>query len=251
MKKIILGLVLSLSISAVFACHIDPFGKCEDQSYFITRLFNPNSVYNFIVAGDTIETFTTGSIVQDSVFSLTIPSETEVLMAYNYIGSDFIEYSSAVSSTNQYAGCGALAIKFSSITTQRDGENVTVNFINYDESEVLRYDIMVSKNSKDWVQWQSVQPTGQQSYSINLASKRVIVIAAFVLPFIFFVNKKSQRKARFKFLAYMLILMSVVLFSCTKETGNIAPIKLSDYSLVKINAVKVDGSIVSSEIKSL
>ena len=142
MKKLLLGLVLPLSISTLFACHIDPFGKCEDQSYFITRIFNPNSIYHFIVAGDTMETFTTGSIVQDSVFSLTIPEGTEVLMAYNYIGSDFIEYSSAVSSTNQYAGCGALAIKFSSITTQRDGENVTVNFTNYDESEVLRYDIM-------------------------------------------------------------------------------------------------------------
>ena len=54
----------------------------------------------------------------------------------------------------------------------------------------------------------------------------------------------------FKFLAYMLILMAVVLFSCTKETGNIEPIKLSDYTLVKVNAVKVDG-VVSSEIKSL
>ena len=251
MKKLLLGLVLSLSISTVLACHIDPIGECDGNSYFITRIFNPNSVYHFIAAGDTIETFTTGSVVQDSVFSLPIPAGTEILMAYNYAGSDFIEYSSSTSADYQFAGCGALAVQFSNISAQRDGENVTVNFTNYDESEVLRYDIMVSKNSKDWVQWQSVQPAGQQSYSINLASKRVIVIAAFVLPFIFFVNKKSQRKARFKFLAYMLILMAVVLFSCTKETDSIAPFKLSDYSLVKINAVKVDGSIVSSEIKGL
>ena len=112
MKKLLLGLVLFLSISTVLACHPEPIGECDGNSYFITRVFNPNSIYHFIVAGDTIETFTTGSIVQDSVFSLPIPSGTEVLMTYNSIGSDFIEYSSAVSSANQYAGCGALEIKF-------------------------------------------------------------------------------------------------------------------------------------------
>ena len=251
MKKIILGLVLSLSISALFACHIDPIGKCENQSYFITRIFNPNSIYHFIVTGDTIETFTTGSIVQDSVFSLPISAGTTVTMAYNYIGSTFIEYSSAVSSSDRYAGCGALAVQFANVSTQRDGNNIKVNFTNEDESEVLRYDIMLSKDGKDWVQWQSVQPTGQHSYSIRLTTERAAkIITAFILPALFFVNKKSQRKARLKLLSYVLILMVVVLFSCTKETDSILPIKLSEYSLVKVNAVKIDG-IISSEIKSL
>ena len=235
MKKLLLGLVLSLSISTLFACHIDSLGKCEDQSYFITRLFNPNSIYHFIVAGDTIETFTTGSIVQDSVFSLTIPAGTEVLMSYNYLGSDFIEYSSAVSSANRYAGCGALAIKFSNITTQRDGENVTVNFTNYDESEVLRYDIMVSKNSKDWVLWQSINPTGQHSYSIKLGALSI----AFLLPFLVFFKSKKIRP-----LLYLALM--IVIFSCTKE---IRRDKITDYNLVKVDAVKID-TIVSSEVKS-
>lgn len=91
MKKLLLGLALSLSISAVLACHIDPIGECDGNSYFITKIFNPNSVYNFIVSGDTVETFTTGLVVQDSVFSLHITAGTKVTMAYNYTGSTFIE----------------------------------------------------------------------------------------------------------------------------------------------------------------
>ena len=247
MKKIILGLVLSISISTLLACHIDPLGKCENQSYFITRIFNPNSIYHFIVAGDTIETFATGGVVRDSVFSLPIPAGTTVTMSYNYIGSTFIEYSSAVSSSNKYAGCGALAVQFADIKVQKDRNKTTIGFTNYDENEVLRYEIMVSKkDGKDWVHWQSVHPTGQHSYSIGLATERAAkVIAAFVLPFMFF----SRRKL--KPLVYMIILMVVVLFSCTKEADSIALIKLNDYSLVKVNAVKVDGSIISSEIKSL
>ena len=136
MKKLFLGLVLSLSISAVFACHPEPIGQCEGQSYFITRLFNPNSIYHFIVSGDTIETFTTGAIVQDSVFSLTIPDGTEVLMAYNYIGSDFIEYSSAISYTSTYAGCGALPVRISNFYVKKKDNNVVVSFNADNEADV-------------------------------------------------------------------------------------------------------------------
>ena len=235
MKKIILGLVLSLSISAVFACHIDPIGECDGNSYFITRIFNPNSIYHFIVAGDTIETFTTGEVVQDSIFSLPISSGVEVLMAYNYIGSDFIEYSSAVSSSGRYAGCGALAVQFTNINAQRTSGGIKVNFTNYDEREVLRYDIKVSKDSKDWVLWQSIQPTGQHSYSIKLGALSI----AFLLPFLVFFKSKKIRP-----LLYLALM--IVIFSCTKE---IRRDKITDYNLVKVDAVKID-TIVSSEVKS-
>ena len=238
MKKIILGLALSLSISALFACHNDPLGECDSTSYFITRQFNPNSIYHFIVSGDTIETFTTGAVVQDSVFSLPIPAGTTVTMAYNYIGSTFIEYSSAVSSSDRYAGCGALYVNFTNVSTQRDGNNIKVNFTNYDESEVLRYDIMGSKDSKTWVKIKSIQPTGQHSYSIKL----VALGAAFLLPFLVFFKSKKIRP-----LLYLLALMIVILFSCQKESIT----KTDDYKFVRVDAVKVDGGIISSEIKSL
>lgn len=238
MKKLILGLALSLSISAVFACHIDPIGECDGNSYFITRVFNPNSIYHFIVAGDTIETFTTGALVQDSIFSLPIASGTEILMAYNYIGSDFIEYSSATSSSSRYAGCGALAVQFSNVSTQRTEGGVKVNFTNYDESEVLRYDIMGSKDSKTWNKIQSIQPTGQHSYSIRLSA----LGAALLLPFLVFFKSKKIRP-----LFYLLALMIVVLFSCQKESIT----KTDDYKFIRVDAVKVDGGVVSSEIKSL
>lgn len=238
MKKIILGLVLSISISTLLACHIDPLGKCEDQSYFITRIFNPNSIYHFIVAGDTVETFTTGSVVQDSVFSLPIPAGTTVTMSYNYIGSTFIEYSSAVSSSNQYAGCGALAVQFTNVSVQRISGGIKVNFTNYDESQVLRYDIMSSKDSKTWNKIQSIQPTGQHSYSIRLSA----LGAALLLPFLAFFKSKRIRP-----LLYLLALMIVVLFSCQKESIT----KTDNYKFVRVDALKVDGTIVSSEIKSL
>lgn len=238
MKKLLLGLALSLSISALFACHIDPIGECDGNSYFITRVFNPNSIYHFIVAGDTIETFTTGAVVHDSIFSLSIQAETEVLIAYNYIGSDFIEYSSATSADYQFAGCGALAVQFTNISAQRTSGGIKVNFTNYDESEVLRYDIMLSKDGKDWVKIQSVNPTGQDSYSIKLGALSI----AFLLPFLVFFKSKKIRP-----LLYLLVLMVVVLFSCQKESI----VKTDNYNFVRIDAVKVDGNIISSEIKSL
>lgn len=236
MKKIILGLALSLSISTLFACHIDPLGKCENQSYFITRIFNPNSIYHFIANGDTIETFTTGAIVTDSIFSLNVPGGTEIKMAYNYIGSDFVEYSTAISSSSPYAGCGALAVHFTKVSAVRESDGIKVSFTNEDESGVLRYDISMSEDGVNFDKLQSVPATGQHNYSVKLG-----LTVAFFLPFLVFFKSKKIRP-----LLFLLALM-IVIFSCRKivEHKN-----LKDYKIVKVDAVNVDGSIIS-EIKRI
>lgn len=149
-----------------------------------------------------------------------------------------MKYSSAVSSSDRYAGCGALAVQFTNVSVQRISGGIKVNFTNYDESQVLRYDIMSSKDSKTWNKIQSVQPTGQHSYSIRLSA----LSAALLLPFIVFFKSKKIRP-----LIYLLAIMMVVLFSCQKESIT----KTDDYKFIRVDAVKVDGGVISSEIKSL
>ena len=89
MKKSIMGLMLPLISIATFACHIDPLGECSGSSYFITKLFNPNSQYVFTTAfGDTLLMFETGPVVIDSVIELAIPANTPVYMTYKYFTAD-------------------------------------------------------------------------------------------------------------------------------------------------------------------
>lgn len=236
MKRIIILSLLIASSLTTLACHIDPLGKCEDKSYFITRGFKSNSIYHFIANGDTIETFTTGTIVTDSIFSLNVGGYTEITMAYNYIGSDFIEYSTAISSPQPYAGCGALAVHFTKVKAIRESDGIKVLFTNEDESGVLRYDISMSKDGINFDKLQSVPVTGKHNYSVKLG-----ITIAFFLPFLVFFKSKKIRP-----LLFLLSLM-IVIFSCRKivEHKN-----FKDYKVVKVDAINIDGSIISSEIKS-
>lgn len=235
MKKIILGLVLSLSISAVFACHIDPIGECDDNSYFITKIFNPNSIYHFIVNGDTVEIFTTGAIVTDSLFSLNVAAGTEVHMAYSYIGSNYIEYSSAISSTFTYAGCGALPVRISNFYVKKKTNSVIISFNEGDESDIKEYNILASR---DAVSWDSIKtlPPGAKSYRIPIS----LGVSTLLLPFLVFFNRKKKW--------FGLLLFALIVFiSCKKDTL----VKSVPYKFFQIQTVHTSGDITLSEIKKI
>ena len=254
MKKLLLGLVLSFSISTLFACHVDTTGWCGGKAFFKTGAFNNHSEFQFRLYGTDdvlFSYYTRDEGNTDSVF--TLPQEIQnypLRIQFRHRDKDsnvFTEWSGNYdiaggyiqSATNQLSSCNVLAVNFSNVSALKTSSGTKVNFTNNDESEVLSYNIMMSHDSKTWEKVRSIKSTGQHEYSINLGT----ISISFIIPFLVFFKSKRIRP-----LLYLLILMVAVLFSCQKENLNIQ--NTDKYSFVKIDAIKVDGSIVSSEIKS-
>lgn len=252
MKRLILGFVLSLSISTLFACHIDTLGWCGGKTFLRAVDFGNNAEFQFRIYGTTDILFTyttkpTGST--DTVFVL--PQSIQgypirLQFRIKYVGADFTQWGGdyeipdtyVQSATHQLAGCGVLAVQFTDISAVKEGDNVEISFNNQDEQGVIRYDIMMSTDSKEWDKATSIDATGQHSYSVRLGG----IAAAFMLPlFAFFKRKKLTP------MLWLSILLVVVLFSCQKE--KLTNAQKSKYNYVRVDAISADGNITHSQIK--
>lgn len=242
MKKSILGLALALLTSALsFACTIIGIGDCSGKSYFITHNFNPNSIYKFWVTGtsDTLLTFTTGVNVSDSIFSLPVDAGASIEMAYNYIGSDFIEhYNPAIAANYEYAGCGALPVRISNFYVQKRNNSTVISFDAGNETNIKFYNIKASVDGKDWVQIGSIKATGARHYSIPISAG---LVASFIPLMLLFVNKK-------KWAVLASIALIIVFYSCKKEA---IEKQNKDYKFFQIESVDNSGVGNLSEIKTL
>lgn len=245
MKKSILGLALTLTSALSFACHIDPIGYCKEtgKSYFITRVFNPNSFYEFRVTGttDVILTFTTGNIVADSIISLGIEPGVGVEFRYKWTDKSYwtSDWDNQVYSTsNTYAGCGALPVRISNFYVQKRNNSTVISFDAGNETDIKLYNIKASVDGKDWVQIGSIKATGARHYSIPISAG---LVASFIPLMLLFVNKK-------KWAVLASIALVIVFYSCKKEA---IEKQNKDYKFFQIESVDNSGVNILSEIKTL
>lgn len=246
MKKLTMGLMLSLiSVSSLLACKILPLGDCSGNAYFQTYNFNPNSIYHFWVTGqtDTIMTFTTGSIVQDSTLSFDVAPGTSIEMSYAYIDSNdpayvgWEHYDPAIASDYNY--CGVLPASLSNFTVQKRSGSTVFSFDAGNETGVIKYEIMGSVNQKDWIVIQSVKPTGAKHYSIPITAGYV----ALFLPLLAIGFKKHRT-----WVGLFLMAIMIFMYSCKKDA--VKQDTKTDYTYFKVSTVNDSGIIYFSDIKT-
>lgn len=229
MKKSILGFALALICAQAMAWHLDPLGQCGNRSYYITRQFDPNSIYQIRVENstDTI-TITTGAVVHDSIISLICNIGDFPYMRYRNIDNvNFSIWNSQAQAVDyNYANCGTLAININSLSVR----NNIISFKAEDESQVTQYNVLGTKDGVNYGVLQSFSPTGKGSYSIPIFGG-VAFGSIFLLAL--FSTKKN------KWLLGLSIVLTLAFFSCKKESNSD---QSKGYIAYKIQAVLKSGS---------
>lgn len=251
MKKSIMGLILTLISIQLFACYFDGAGECKQDgkttSYFITRLFNPNSIYSFIVAGDTLEKFTTGPIVKDSLFSLPVSAGTEITMSYHYLNSDCIEYSTTVAAGYTYAGCGALPVRISNFYTQRKNNSTVLTFQVEEASDIDHYDVIASVYGDKYKLIAQIKADGSKRYVVPISPINSGFAVSAFLSLLILAKDKRKRSTRRKTITLLPLFLVMTFVACERISPQ--PYQ-QQYNYFKVQAVTHEGVVAAStEIK--
>ena len=257
MKKSILGLAILLISNLTFACHVPADGWCGGQAHFSTGAFANGATYEFRYFGDTTIIFTyvaplTGSA--DTSFMLPQPNQnTPIEIQFRELlngtwskwwGNKDTPNDRVVSSTNLLPGCSTLAVKFSDVSGNKNGNDYTIQFKNSDESIVSYYDVMMSEDGQHFDKVDTVQATGQHDYRIKIAGGAVAI--AFVLPFLGFISNNKKYRVLFYIVG---LALSVFIFSCQKDLLR-SEVK-KNYKAFRIDAVTKDNAIIKSDVKPI
>jgi hypothetical protein len=248
MKKVTFGLILSIISISSFACRIDNLGLCGGKAYFITREFNPYSIFEFRVRGSiAVTTITTGSVVTDSIFSIPAVAGDWIEFRYKYLSDasfdDWDLYEALVPNYN-YANCGTLAVTLSNFNVQNKNGQTIISFDDY-ASNVTQYNVKASTNSKDWVTIKTIAPTGSKNYNIPISTSTQAfgLLTLLLIPIVLedkFKNKKSSKR---KWLSLIAIAGMILFYSCKKE--NTDSVKKESYKYFQIEVITTSGSELS------
>ena len=252
MKKVILGCILPLISIACLACRNDPFGQCGNDAYFITRDFNPNSVYEYRIEGTTttILTFTTNSKVTDSIFSLVANPGAGIEFRYKELSAvSFNTWAvNMYASTYKYAACGVLSVRLYNFYAQKDNKITNVSFDAINESNVKLYVIKGSVDSKDWVILNQFTPTGARRYNIPVSDNGPmsadmgllfgLMLASTLL--VLYVNAIKNKK----YLLIVPLLLTLCFYSCKKATID----HKINYKFFQVDTIDQSNTTNSSQI---
>ncbi len=252
MKKTILSIAIMLFALTTFACHNDTLGWCNGEAHIITRLYNNHSIFQFRYYGTTDVIFTyhtkaAGNTDSELVFPQAIQfypirlqfryaDDSSLSAPFTEWGGDYgVPGTYIQSATHQLKNCSSvlLATNFSEFKAQRNVNEVSVFFRNEDESNVIRYEIKMSSDLRNWSILKKLKPNGQHSYSTSIE----LTMVGFILPFLLFNRKR-------KLLSFLLIL-SVLFYACKKESVSAG----NNYKYARVDAITNTGTESSYIIK--
>jgi hypothetical protein len=257
MKKSIIGAIVLLFIAtSSIACRIDTLGRCSGQAYFKTANVPNSAIFEVRITGtdSVIFKYTTAATGNtDTAFNLILPAISSIQFRYRQLDSaNFFEWrgndqDSLISPISQLAGCLTMELQFTNFTARKSWNNVNISFTNQDESNVSRYEVLMSSNPNDstkWVSTKTIIPDGSHTYSFSLPlSYKIAAGAGTVAFFLPFMIGFKKRKKYVNIIA-LLLFSGILFWSCKKESVS----NQANYNSVKIAAVMKDGSIVSSNV---
>ncbi|MEO7048960.1 MAG: hypothetical protein ABI091_26895 [Ferruginibacter sp.] len=255
MKKVTMGLLLSLISITVSASWLDGRGICGNHAYFMAHLVE-NNHFQFRLLSDTntivLEFDTEDNKTIDSLISIPIPEGmTDVKVQFrdkyndatghynNWAGNQNVEpYYEMIDTTN--SACKLLPIAASNVGVLKNGNTIDVSFKGGDETGTKEYQILASVNQNDWYNIKTISATGKANYDakINLGLSAGFLIFGIAL---YNENKKKYSNKR-KWVSFFLLAGMIVLFSCTKakDTGTI-----QDYKFIKVATISNTGAAPS------
>jgi hypothetical protein len=262
MKKSIIGVITLLLSITTFAHHINSTGWCSGHANFTTvnfannalvqvRLYPSDSIvlqYTTPATGNADVSFTLDQPYKDS--SIQIQFRYELLDSLGFFDWRGNDSNYITSSTSQLTGCLTMELQFTDFTAKKSGNNLNISFTNQDESNVSRYEVLMSSNPNDstkWVTAKTIIPDGSHTYSFSLPlSYKIAAGAGTVAFFLPFMIGFKKRKKYVNIIALVLF-FSIAFWSCKKEAVE----NTANYNTAKIKVIFKDGSspVTSHDLK--
>ena len=248
MKKSIMGLILTLISIQLYACHIEPLRQCGDSAYFITKVFNPNSLYEFRITGtsEIILSFTTGDNVNDSIIALNVPVGTGIELQYKWIKNEWWTTTwmdPVYAASGIYAGCGALPVRISNFYAQKKDNNTTLSFQVEEEAGIDHYDIIASINGDKYKLIAQIKADGSKRYIIPISPVGSDFAISALLSLLILAKDKRKRFTWKKAITLLPLFLVMTFVAC--ERINPQPYH-QQYNYFKVQAVTHEGAVAAS-----